>query len=439
MIRLYCVLFYCLVLARYALGAADVYYSVCPYGTGDIKTGSPNITITSGIATLTVAQTGNIGIGCCIEYNSLRAFISTVNSSTSFDVVTAVGATAPDQTSTAVTSIHHEYASLSAFEAGFTDSNHINNGSLPGADVRANACCYYDHDDDTPDSTELTVNFGTTDSTRYLRIYTPTTSAQAINDQRHDGKWTTGDAYRMEVSNYNILSLAEPYTEVTGLQIKRTGGATTYNGIVEVAANGAYNLLVEKCILQDAAGGCGIYWKHGNSGGVVRNCIVYCTTSLTTDTEGIWSQSSDTLDVFNSTVHTFDIGIGQNSGTMVATNCASFGNNDDFSGTITISYCASDDGDGSNPQTPADWTAVFVDYSTGDFHLKSTDTDLQDNGTDLESAEGFNDDIEDDTRPGGSGWDIGADEYPAAPPAGQPYYMRIPRQQPHPFGRRHYR
>ena len=50
-----------------SLGVGDVYYSV---GTSvaDLKTGSPNISMTAGTATLTVAQTGNIGLGDEIDY-----------------------------------------------------------------------------------------------------------------------------------------------------------------------------------------------------------------------------------------------------------------------------------------------------------------------------------------------------------------------------------
>ena len=55
---------------------SPVFYSLSPYGTGDIKTGSPNISITDGVATLTVEQTGNIGVGVCIEYNSLECWIA---------------------------------------------------------------------------------------------------------------------------------------------------------------------------------------------------------------------------------------------------------------------------------------------------------------------------------------------------------------------------
>ncbi len=56
------------ILAGKAL-AADVYYSVGQDGTTDRKTGSPTIIISSGAATFSVAQTGNIGVGDRVTYN----------------------------------------------------------------------------------------------------------------------------------------------------------------------------------------------------------------------------------------------------------------------------------------------------------------------------------------------------------------------------------
>lgn len=50
-----------------------VFYSLSPYGAGsgyDLMNGSPTISISGGVATLSVAQTGNIGIGCDIDYGA---------------------------------------------------------------------------------------------------------------------------------------------------------------------------------------------------------------------------------------------------------------------------------------------------------------------------------------------------------------------------------
>ena len=54
---------------------------------------------------------------------------------TEFVLKTATGGKPATQTSTTLTSIHHEYASLSAFEAGFVDNLHINDTDLEDSEM----------------------------------------------------------------------------------------------------------------------------------------------------------------------------------------------------------------------------------------------------------------------------------------------------------------
>jgi len=127
-----------------------------------------------------------------------------------------------------------------------------------------------------------------------------------------------------------------------------------------------------------------------------------------------------TLYVYNNTVSDCYRGIAFGSGSVLTVkNSTVFNNTDDFYGTMTIDYCASDDVDGNhavdlNENAGDEWTDNFVDYANGDFHLKSTAPDLIDAGTDLSSDSdlSFSDDIDGDSRPSPY-WDIGADEYPA--------------------------
>ena len=53
-----------------------VFYSVSPVGSSTDMKVAANITISSGVATLSVAQTGNIGAGCRINYNSTHCYIA---------------------------------------------------------------------------------------------------------------------------------------------------------------------------------------------------------------------------------------------------------------------------------------------------------------------------------------------------------------------------
>jgi len=479
-----------------------VWYSISPYGTGDIKTGTPTISISGGVVTISVAQTGNIGCGCCVEYNSLKAYIApnrlgfdsggtteikprdklegvsssatgivraveltsgswaggdaagyiyfkttsgtwqnneqinrvlpssssdvaTVdgtlqgnigNGNTQFVVKTATGETPSDQSSISLTSIHHEYASLNAYEAGFTDSNHINNTDLTasGADVIAFACDYYDHDDQTADTSAVAIDFsGTTDSTHYLQVFTPTGGAESINNQRHDGKWND-TKYRIISSAERTLEILEDYVTIEGLQVYNNKATGHIYGIY-VANQSIGKVEINKSIVKIDGSSNSAY----NNGNVfcwyaniidIINCIIYGGDKTNNKRNGIFSKDT-TVSVYNCTVSGAYAGINRYvSGIVKAINCAVFDNVDNFIGSFdTIDYCASDDGDGGTTAVvPSDWSSVFVDYTNGDFHLKSTDTDLKDAGTDL-SSEGFSDDIDGDTRSGT--WDIGADEY----------------------------
>src|ERR1700677_213009 len=59
-----------------ALAATNVYYSVGQSTSTNLMTGSPTVTITSGAATFSIAQTGNIGIGDQVTYGTSTAYIS---------------------------------------------------------------------------------------------------------------------------------------------------------------------------------------------------------------------------------------------------------------------------------------------------------------------------------------------------------------------------
>lgn len=395
----------------------NVYYSICPFGTGDIKTGSPTLTILDGVATLNVAQTGNIGVGCRITYDASEvAYISQINSATSFDLVTATGETPSDEDiAVTVNSIAHEYASLSAFEAGFTDANHIDDTDLTaaGADVNAYACCYYDHDDQTADTSQIRFFSWTVDATHKLIVFTPQGGTESINNQRHSGKWDANKYKLVTTSSGYIIDTREDFVDYIGLQIEYAGVSTGVFGFIFSSFTTAGTINIGYNIIRQtsSATGCrGIF--PGNAGITVAmtvniyNCYVYDWTL-----SGTRSNDTDyTVNIFNSTYYNNGTyGIRQSNGTVTVKNCAVFANTDDFIGTMTIDYCASDDGGGSFPVTPSNWSDVFVDYTNGDFHLKSTDTDLIGAGTDDPGSGLYSDDIDGETRT--STWDIGADEY----------------------------
>lgn len=360
----------------------DVFYSINTFGTGDLKVAS-NITITSGVAVLSVAQTGNIGVGCSIEYNSLTVYISAVNSSTNFDVITATGGTPSNQTSTAVTSIHHEYASRAAFLAGFTDANHLNTTDLVTNTFTAYGPCYSDQVDQTADTTELdTPGTLTTSSTYFVRFYTPNSAEECISDevgngfyQRHDGKWNA-TAYRVEfVDRFQKGDVDDDNIQLIGFQehgfSTATGSGST---IYELTGAGFVN---DSCIVRGGVNGSFITtrWVHVSDAAASFysvNSIYYdCTVGGVED-----SFNASTINLYNS-VFTGCLSdcLERNSSTFIVINCANFDNTDDFDGAFTsLNYNASDDGDGSNPVAPSggDWDNEFTDYTNRDFSILDT-------------------------------------------------------------------
>lgn len=329
-----------------------VFFSTSPFGTGDIKTGSPNMTITNGVATLDTAQTGNIGAGDCIEFTPVAATVKvyiapcriaftsgsvepeinsklkgetseahgivravevisgswaggnaagyiyfsridgTFNSSEKLNRIKPTGSAniaetngnlqgdmsrnfvvkMPDGTeatniaSIGVDSIHHEYASLSAFEAGFTDADHINTTDLVSNYIQAHCCAYYDHDDQTLDTTALSIDGFYATVGRCLYIYTPQGNQESINDQRHDGKWN-GNKYILQVTGDGVhaVDINEIGTIFEGFQINMDGSKNAYG--IYVHGNGIFTSISYNII------------KGTFSGGNTNCTGIYITTS----------------------------------------------------------------------------------------------------------------------------------------------------------------
>jgi hypothetical protein len=370
--------------------AANVFYSVSPFGTGDIKTGSPTISISGGVATLSVAQTGNIGQGCHIVYNdnNLDVYISQINSPTSFNVVNRYGGTPADCSGLAVDVIRHEYASLSDAEAGAVDAYHINNTSLVAADVVLNIPCYYDHDDDTVDSTSCTINGITTDATRYINIYAPTGGTQSINSQKHSGKISTSK-YRLHVTSDGDATQALIITSmfkvvVTGLQITMQSAASANHQSVRIFTPDTNAVFIfDSCIIRGVYSGTADYssvincWDTDLMSLTIRNSLIYGARTTNTGYGVGATYGNATVTIQNCTISNCTTALYRPNGTWTVTNCAIFNNGDDINGTITITYCAIDDSDsftGKVDISPGatetdDWNAAFTDYANGDFSL----------------------------------------------------------------------
>jgi hypothetical protein len=225
--------------------------------------------------------------------------------------------------------------------------------------------------------------------------------------------------YRLEVNNFSALNVSNKNTEINKIQITETGTfdrACLYYG--QTAATQSH--LLDRCVIK--------LTNTGNSKGIqthdndvilkVQNSVLIGNTTGTS--RGIYADTfGGTITVYNCTIYGFDIGIetGHASSSITAINCTVFGNGDDFlqtAGTLTPDYCASDDADGTNhvhlnENAASEWTNAFVNYATGDFHIKDTSSACYNTGTDLFAT--VPTDIDSDTLTART--DIGADEYTA--------------------------
>ena len=213
--------------------AAAVYYSV---GTSvaDLKTPGTLITIAAGVATFDRAQPNNVGVGDQITYpGPTIAYISGRTSSTQYSVITALGA-APANVGApvAVTSILRAFNSLSLAEANSTNAAHLNNASLVAVNVQLNWPCY----NDGVMTNNVRIQGYTTDATRYIRVYTPTSSNEVGVSQRHSGVFGTG--FQLNATNQAVVRIDDAYVRIEGLAIQATvtGNTTGWGGIISQPA-----------------------------------------------------------------------------------------------------------------------------------------------------------------------------------------------------------
>ncbi|MFA6183740.1 MAG: LamG domain-containing protein [Parcubacteria group bacterium] len=398
--------------ATFASAASNVYYSV-GQSTADLKNGTPNVSITSGVATLSVAQTGNIGVGDVIVANAISYYISSRSSQSVWNVVTNTGATPTNITSTAVTSIKHVYPSLSAAVTGA--STLLGSSNLTTADVVLNILCYYDSGADT---TAVTVSGYTTDATRYIKIYTPSnTSTEANNSQRHSGKWDASK-YRLEVSAATALSNSNLYTVIEGLQIYETPNAHDQSAIYSTTSSTIKGNICKG----DATNS--TYRQHGINILSTNGNTIYIENNVVYNFSRIYSSGilmNSGYPIFyalNNTVYNNYNGIynsGVDTAKYIKNNISMGSSGFNFAGTFdsnasnNVSYDATAPGTGSlTNQSLAQVAFISTVSGNEDFHLQPSSV-AKNIGVDLSSY--FTTDIDGATRNTAiNAWDIGADE-----------------------------
>jgi hypothetical protein len=285
-----------------------------------------------------------------------------------------------------------DYTSLSAFDAG-------EQRNLVTADEIAVAECYA-----FEDGTAVDINGWTTDSTRYIKIYTPTS-------ERHDGKWDA-TAYRLSLSNPSayILILREDYIRVEGLQLYQQ--SDTASGILLLIANAGEIQISHNILRGTPATTSGRYMF--NLSGFGPNGTVKIWNNLFYDGRyGIrhsFGSAGNTYIVYNNTVVDVEaIGIQFSDSvgdvTLYLKNNLVQGTDTNYTVSSFTSFTHSNNlsEDATSPDaTYRSKVVTFENEGADDFHLGSGDTEARDNGTDLSTDPdgqlSFSDDIDGDTR-----------------------------------------
>ncbi len=434
-----------------------VYYSVGT-STSDLKTDGPTISISNDTAIFSTAQTGAIGIGDVITYDTddKKAYIKGKISNTQWNVSTATGTTPSGVTNKTVTSITRAFHSLGAAvngpSPGAANSSHLNTKNLVSNNYLLVIACYADG----VDTSMTTVDYSwTTDTAHYIKIFTPTdTTAECNANQRHNGA-INGGGYTLNSPNSNSyvynLDIDAYYTKVFGLKVIRTSanwdygyciGHRNYTVNSGIGCEVAYNLLYES-----SGGGNGgvlswsnVSWTSGYGLNCHDNIIVSGSSTAKYGLSlyaGYQNDAAHRIKAYNNTVYgtfissggAFRIYVHNSSGSsylpLIRNNYAvCTGNGPDYllpdssnlNNTLSaFAYNASDDntaGTSNNNKTISAANMQFVSTTSGsqDLHIQSSSSARGQGIGPSDDANVPTKDIDGETRAGSTS-DIGADKY----------------------------
>ena len=400
----------------------QVFYSIGTNGA-NLATGSPSLTLTSGTATLSAAQTNNVGVGDVIDYGSGQVFISTVVSPTQFRVQSATG-NLPVDFSGPVSSITRAFNSISSAVAGSVNASHLNTSNLVTLQKGLTWVCY----DDGPLNISSTTTIGgyTTNAQQFITLTVAAANQVSTGiGQRHQGIAGTGTV--VEAGSIGggapVFDVAQAYTRFEWLEI---------DGNSIVSQDGVYvsgsNSILRHLIVHDIGANDPANCANGSNGcsGVI---IAGSTSSVQVRNSFIYDYGQDGIDaggtgtiIANTTIfRTRQTGEGLQvtGGTVTAENVLSIGNFADFcaqdfcSGTLTANNNVSSDNSADNFGGVGNLinraaAAQFVSLvGPVNLHLRGG-ADAIDAGKNLAAA--FNDDIDANPRFLGAAWDVGADE-----------------------------
>lgn len=330
----------------------------------------------------------------------------------------SAGSTGGDGTTTALSGANAAYASIGAWVTARVAAN----ANFVTANVIEKGVCI----DNTPFLERPVITGATTDASHYWWL----TAWQKNNGTPGIGACIDNQ----NTATAAVLTLSNGYTVVDSLEIKNMKTNNDSTGyVVRVSGSNLTidGLLIHNCTTGTTQRPCGVGTtdSFSNNGTIVRNCIVYdflgchAATGISVGDSGSWLVYNNTIVNITGNAEANVIGINAGSRTnstaknnLVLTVTGGSTSNC-FVGTWgTIDHCVSTDttatGTGSITSVTAANEIVNATQGSENCHLKSGATSI-DAGT---TIAGFTNDISNNTRPQGSAWDIGADEFIPPPP-----------------------
>ena len=417
----------------------QIYRSVGPGNGAAIEFGSVSDTLEISGMTANFSTPLNpiVGVGDVVQYDSdadstvdSLAFVLGRTSSTELRLVNASGGQPVGTTPTSTWEIFRAYTSLqSALNCeenasiasalwNFDDAATVRD--LVAADNSWNIACYADG----VDHQNVTITDWITDGSRHLRIFTPYLLTQAGTSHRHSGKWTTSGAYTLEGQDGELIIFIGPgiHVNIEGLQIYLNNAAGT-GGFCIRSQSDSTVWINTNLIRGNGMGGSGIVLINPAATARIYNNIIYEVADSLTGV-GISLNSDMTAYVYNNTIYRTRCGIfaggSEAPGIQLKNNLVVDNEEYDFEdiywGQESSHNCSQDQSASlkmANGTSGVSASSVFVGLPGRDFHLKPDDTICKDAGLDLSSDPHlpFAFDIDNQSRPAGTGWDIGADEH----------------------------
>jgi len=242
-----------------------------------------------------------------------------------------------------------------------------------------------------------------------------------------DGLWDTGAYIKISTGDESCVDIDNDHAavdidiEFIGVQFEQTyvssGSRCIYGGH---ASSQLGSLVLDSCYLfaNNIADEYGIYCRGNGTPTITLINSVIETRGASTADHGVYFYTNCTAKIINCTIVGWASDqIERDSGTVTVINSAVFAGGDDFDGSMTIDYCASDDGDGTNAiaASGSDWDNEFTDYANGDFTPLDSGNVYQAGKNQNEDADVPSVDIAGNARPTGANRPtVGAFEYAAA-------------------------